>query len=313
VTAPGVTGDDDDRVAAAVRVLRAGGLVAVPTETVYGLGADAANSDAVRRVYAVKGRPADHPLIVHIASAEALPRWAATVPPAAESLAAACWPGPLTVVLHRRPDVDPTVTGGRDTIALRVPAHPLTLAVLEAFRGGIAAPSANRFGHVSPTTAQHVRDDLGEDVDLVLDGGPCTVGVESTIIDLTVSPPSVLRPGGIPLEALEAIVEGPVRGEDTGPRRAPGMLASHYAPRALVELVEDPVEAAARVEALGADGVPAGLLDPGPDPDAYARHLYEWLRRADEDGLEVLVAVPPTATGLGWAVRDRLRKAAGPR
>jgi L-threonylcarbamoyladenylate synthase len=280
---------------------------------VYGLGADAANSDAVRRVYAVKGRPADHPLIVHIASAEALPRWAATVPPAAESLAAACWPGPLTVVLHRRPDVDPTVTGGRDTIALRVPAHALTLAVLAAFGGGIAAPSANRFGHVSPTTAQHVRDDLGDDVDLVLEGGPCTVGVESTIIDLTVSPPSVLRPGGIPLEALEAIVEGPVRGEDTGPRRAPGMLASHYAPRARVELVEDPVEAAARVEALGADGVPAGLLDPGPDPDAYARHLYEWLRRADEDGLEVLVAVPPTATGLGWAVRDRLRKAAGPR
>jgi L-threonylcarbamoyladenylate synthase len=313
VTAPGVTGDDDDRVAAAVRVLRAGGLVAVPTETVYGLGADAANPDAVRRVYAVKGRPADHPLIVHIASAEALPRWAATVPPAAESLAAACWPGPLTVVLHRRPDVDPTVTGGRDTIALRVPAHALTLAVLAAFGGGIAAPSANRFGHVSPTTAQHVRDDLGDDVDLVLEGGPCTVGVESTIIDLTVSPPSVLRPGGIPLEALEAIVEGPVRGEDTGPRRAPGMLASHYAPRARVELVEDPVEAAARVEALGADGVPAGLLDPGPDPDAYARHLYEWLRRADEDGLEVLVAVPPTATGLGWAVRDRLRKAAGPR
>jgi L-threonylcarbamoyladenylate synthase len=205
------------------------------------------------------------------------------------------------------------VTGGRDTIALRVPAHALTLAVLAAFGGGIAAPSANRFGHVSPTTAQHVRDDLGDDVDLVLEGGPCTVGVESTIIDLTVSPPSVLRPGGIPLEALEAIVEGPVRGEDAGPRRAPGMLASHYAPRARVELVEDPVEAAARVEALGADGVPAGLLDPGPDPDAYARHLYEWLRRADEDGLEVLVAVPPTATGLGWAVRDRLRKAAGPR
>jgi L-threonylcarbamoyladenylate synthase len=312
VTRPGATGDDD-RVADAVRVLRAGGLVAVPTETVYGLGADAANPDAVRRVYAVKGRPPDHPLIVHVASAESLPRWAATVPAAAESLATACWPGPLTIVLHRRADVDPTVTGGRDTIALRVPAHPLTLAVLDAFGGGIAAPSANRFGHVSPTTAHHVRDDLGDDVDLVLDGGPCAVGVESTIVDLTVSPPSVLRPGGIPLEALEAIVDGPVRGEDTGPRRAPGMLASHYAPRARVELVDDPVEAAARVDALRADGVRAGLLDPGPDPDAYARHLYEWLRRADEDGLEVLVAVPPAASGLGWAVRDRLRKAAGPR
>ena len=312
MSGPGATGDDD-RVADAVRVLRAGGLVAVPTETVYGLGADAANPDAVRRVYAVKGRPPDHPLIVHVASAECLPRWAATVPAAAQSLGAACWPGPLTIVLHRRADIDPTVTGGRETIALRVPAHPLTLAVLAAFEGGIAAPSANRFGHVSPTTAQHVRDDLGDDVDVVLDGGPCTVGVESTIVDLTVSPPSVLRPGGIPLEALEAIVDGPVRGEDTGPRRAPGMLASHYAPRARVELVDDPVEAAGRVEALRADGVRAGLLDPGPDPDAYARHLYEWLRRADEDGLEVLVAVPPTATGLGWAVKDRLRKAAGPR
>ncbi len=226
-------------MAEAVRVLRDGGLVAVPTETVYGLGADAANPEAVRRVYAVKGRPLDHPLIVHVASGTALARWATAVPPAADALAAACWPGPLTVVLHRRPDVDPTVAGGRDTIALRVPAHPLTLAVLEAFGGGIAAPSANRFGHVSPTTADHVRADLGDDVDLVLDGGPCTIGVESTIVDLTVEPPSVLRPGGIPLEALAAIVDGPVRGEDTGPRRAPGMLASHYAPRARVELIED--------------------------------------------------------------------------
>jgi L-threonylcarbamoyladenylate synthase len=312
VTGPGASGDED-RVADAVRVLRAGGLVAVPTETVYGLGADASNPDAVRRVYAVKARPPDHPLIVHIAAAGALPRWAAAVPAAAESLAEACWPGPLTVVLQRRPDVDTTVTGGRDTIALRVPAHPLTLAVLDAFDGGIAAPSANRFGHVSPTTAQHVRDDLGDDVDLVLDGGSCTVGVESTIVDLTVSPPSVLRPGGIPLETLEAIINGPVQGEDRGPRRAPGMLASHYAPRATVELVDDPVEATARVESLRAGGVRAGLLDPGPDADAYARHLYEWLRGADEDGLDVLVAVPPAATGLGWAVRDRLRKAAGPR
>ena len=206
------------------------------------------------------------------------------------------------------------MAGGRDTIALRVPAHPLTLAVLEAFGGGIAAPSANRFGHVSPTTAQHVRDDLGDDVDLVLDGGPCTVGVESTIVDLTVEPPSVLRPGGIPLAALEAIVDGPVQGEDTGPRRAPGMLASHYAPHARVEAGRGPGRGRRPgPRALRADGVRAGVLDPGPDPDAYARHLYEWLRRADDDGLEVLVVVPPAATGLGWAVRDRLRKAAGPR
>ncbi len=217
-------------------------------------------------------------------------------------------------MLHRRPDVDPTVAGGRDTIALRVPAHPLTLAVLDAFGGGIAAPSANRFGHVSPTTAQHVRDDLGDDVDLVLDGGPCTVGVESTIVDLTVEPPSVLRPGGIPLAALEAIVDGPVRGEDTGPAAGAGHAAPPTTrPARGWNWSRTTAAAEARAETLRADGVRAGVLDPGPDPDAYARHLYEWLRRADDDGLEVLIVVPPAATGLGWAVRDRLRKAAGPR
>ena len=234
-------------------VLRAGGLVAFPTETVYGLGADASNPEAVRAVYRVKGRPADHPLIVHVASAGAVPRWAASVPPAAAALAEACWPGPLTLLLARRPDVDATVAGGRDTIGLRVPAHPLALALLEAFDGGIAAPSANHFGRVSPTTAAHVRADLGNEVDLILDGGPCTIGVESTIVDVTVDPPALLRPGGVPLEALEAIVGGPVLTEDGGVSRAPGMLASHYAPLARVEVVEDAV-----------GGPPAGRGAPGP-------------------------------------------------
>ena len=205
-------------------MLRAGGLVAFPTETVYGLGADASNPEAVRAVYRVKGRPADHPLIVHVASAAAVPRWAAAVPPAAAALAEACWPGPLTLLLPRRADVDATVAGGRDTIGLRVPAHPLALQLLEAFDGGIAAPSANHFGRVSPTTAAHVRADLGDEVDLILDGGPCTIGVESTIVDVTVEPPALLRPGGIPLEALEAIVGGPVhtdaRRREPGPRDA---------------------------------------------------------------------------------------------
>jgi L-threonylcarbamoyladenylate synthase len=300
-------------VAAAVAVLRAGGLVAFPTETVYGLGADAANPDAVRRVYRVKGRPAGHPLIVHVGSAAALPDWAAAVPPAAEALAAACWPGPLTLLLPRRPDVDATVAGGRDSIGLRVPAHPLALELLHAFGGGVAAPSANRFGRVSPTTAAHVRADLGDDVDLVLDGGPCTVGVESTIVDLTIDPPAVLRPGGIPVEALEAIIGQPVRTEDGGVSRAPGMLDSHYAPTAHVELVEDGEAARRRVDELRAGGVIVQLLDPGPDVDHYARHLYEWLRDADRAGVEMLVVVPPPAVGLGWAVRDRLRKAAAPR
>jgi len=300
-------------VAAAVAVLRAGGLVAFPTETVYGLGADAANPDAVRRVYRVKGRPAGHPLIVHVGSAAALPDWAADVPPAAEALAMACWPGPLTLLLRRRPDVDATVVGGRGTIGLRVPDHPLALELLHAFGGGVAAPSANRFGRVSPTTAAHVRADLGDDVDLVLDGGPCTVGVESTIVDVTVDPPAVLRPGGIPVEALEAIIGGPVRTEARGVSRAPGMLDSHYAPTARVELVEDGDAGRRRVDELRADGVVARLLDPGPDADHYARHLYEWLRDADRSGVEALVVVPPPAVGVGWAVRDRLRKAAAPR
>jgi L-threonylcarbamoyladenylate synthase len=300
-------------VAAAVAVLRAGGLVAFPTETVYGLGADASNPEAVRAVYRVKGRPADHPLIVHVASAGAVPRWAVEVPPAAAALAEACWPGPLTLLLVRRPDVDATVAGARDTIGLRVPAHPLALALLEAFDGGIAAPSANHFGRVSPTTAAHVRADLGNEVDLILDGGPCTIGVESTIVDVTVDPPVLLRPGGVPLEALEAIVSAPLRTEDGGASRAPGMLASHYAPLARVEVIEDGSEARGRVEELRAHGDRAELLDPGPDPDHYARHLYEWLRDADEAGVTTLVAVPPPALGLGWAVRDRLRKAAAPR
>jgi L-threonylcarbamoyladenylate synthase len=300
-------------VAAAVAVLRAGGLVAFPTETVYGLGADASNPEAVRAVYRVKGRPADHPLIVHVASAAAVPRWAAAVPPAAAALAEACWPGPLTLLLPRRADVDATVTGGRDTIGLRVPAHPLALRLLETFDGGIAAPSANHFGRVSPTTAAHVRADLGDEVDLILDGGPCTIGVESTIVDVTVEPPVVLRPGGIPLGALEAIIGGPVHTEDGGVSRAPGMLTSHYAPVARVEVVEDAAVARRRVEQLRALGERADLLDPGPDPDHYARHLYSWLRAADDSGVTTLVVVPPQAVGLGWAVRDRLRKAAAPR
>jgi L-threonylcarbamoyladenylate synthase len=300
-------------IAHAVEVLRAGGLVAFPTETVYGLGADAANPAAVRRLYAVKGRPPDHPLIVHIASAAGLEQWADDNPSAARALAAACWPGPLTLLLRRRPEVDSTVTGGRDTIGLRVPAHPLALELLRAFEGGVAAPSANRFGAVSPTTADHVRADLGDEVDLILDGGPCTVGVESTIVDLTVEPPTVLRPGAVPAEALALIIGRPVAAQDHGPSRAPGMLASHYAPRAAVELEDDALAAAARVAALRSGGRLAELLDPGPDAEHFARHLYGWLRAADAAGVEVLVVVPPPAEGLGWAVRDRLRKAAAPR
>ncbi|HEX8536244.1 MAG TPA: L-threonylcarbamoyladenylate synthase, partial [Cystobacter sp.] len=223
----------------------------MPTETVYGLAANAEDELAVRRVFAIKGRPATHPLIVHVADAQALSSWARLVPEHAWRLAEAFWPGPLTLVLPRSPRATDAVTGGQDTVALRVPHHPLARAVLEALGGGVAAPSANRFGRVSPTTAEHVRADLGADVDLVLDGGPCTVGVESTIVDLSQEEPAVLRPGGLAVEELSRVLGRPVPVRVSSTVRVSGSLASHYAPRAGVVLAE-PAEAAARVESLRA-------------------------------------------------------------
>lgn len=302
-----------DRLERAVEVLRAGGLVAFPTETVYGLGADASNEVAVRRVFAVKGRPADHPLIVHLGDAARLDEWADHVPATARTLAGALWPGPLTLLVARSERVTDAVTGGRPTVGLRVPDHPLALALLRAFGGGVAAPSANRFGQVSPTTADHVRADLGDDVDVVLDGGPCPVGVESTIVDCTVDPPMVLRHGGVPAERLDALLGRPVARVAGGPSRAPGMLASHYAPRCAIELEPDADSAVLRAAALRAEGRAADVLDPGVDAETYARHLYAWLREADARSLDVLVVVPPPDHGVGAAVNDRLRKAAAPR
>ena len=192
-------------IARAAEVVRRGGLVAFPTETVYGLGADARDPRAVARIFAVKGRPSDHPLIVHVGSADAMEEWALDVPVLAHTFAARFWPGPLTLVLRRAADVLDEVTGGQHTVGLRVPSHPVALALIRASGCALAAPSANRFGRVSPTTAAHVRDDLGDDVDLILDGGPCEVGVESTIVDLSGREPAILRPGGVPREALEAV------------------------------------------------------------------------------------------------------------
>jgi L-threonylcarbamoyladenylate synthase len=295
----------------AVERLRAGGLVAFPTETVYGLGADASRTDAVERLFVVKGRPRSHPVIVHLADAGAADAWAATVPAPARRLAAAHWPGPLTLLVERSARVPDAVTGGRSTVGLRVPSHPLALRLLRAFDGGLAAPSANRFGKVSPTTAAHVRADLGADVDLVLDGGPCTVGVESTIVDCTTDPVRLLRHGAITIEELAAsaaVVDG-----TSGPSVAPGMLESHYAPAAAVELVPDAAAAAERAATLRAAGRAVDVLNPGPDAAAYARHLYEWLREADARRLDVLVVVPPPDSGIGAAVNERLRKAAAER
>lgn len=297
-----------DDVAVALDAIRSGGVVAIPTETVYGLAADASDEAAVRRVFAAKGRPADHPLIVHLADGGQLGEWASDVPPSASVLAAACWPGPLTVLVPRAAHVLDVVTGGRPTVGIRVPAHPLTTELLEAFGGGLAAPSANRFGHVSPTTAAHVLDDLGDVIDVVLDGGPCPIGVESTIVDCTVDPPQVLRPGGIPTEQVDRLLEGRLAAA-SGPSRAAGMMASHYAPRARVVLVESAQAARAIVERTSG----AHLLDRTGDPVAYARSLYADLRRADEDGISVVVAVLPPPSGLGHAIRDRLAKAAAGR
>jgi L-threonylcarbamoyladenylate synthase len=293
-------------VAAAVDVLRAGGLVAIPTETVYGLGADAANDDALRRVYRVKGRPADHPLIVHVGPAVALEPWA-LLSPLARRLADAFWPGPLTLIVPRGPLVSDLATGGRATVGVRVPAHPIAIELLDAFGAGVAAPSANRFGRVSPTTADHVRADLGSDVDLVLDGGPCTVGIESTIVDCTGDRLSVLRPGGIDIEAITAVV-GPVSGP-SGPSRAAGMLPSHYAPRATVEVVERRADAERRAEELRAKGERVAVEVLAADA-ASARRLYAALRAHDEATIDVVVVVLPPDQGLGHALRDRLQKAA---
>jgi L-threonylcarbamoyladenylate synthase len=304
----------DDAILHAAEVLRAGGLVAFPTETVYGLGADAADPDALRRLFAVKGRPADHPVIVHVARAAQLEDLARDVPEVAHALAAACWPGPLTLVVRRRADrVAAEATAGLDTVGIRVPDHPVARRLLEAFGGGVAAPSANRFGRVSPTTAQHVRDDLGGDVDVVLDGGPCTVGVESTIVDVTGAEPVVLRVGGIGEERLAHLVGKPLARRTGGEIAAPGTRASHYAPDARVELVRGD-ELDARAGCLQADGLAVGVLDAPADVGEYARVLYQRLRELDGRGVDVILAVPPAdAGGLGAAVTDRLRRAAAAR
>lgn len=289
----------------ALEVLGNGGLVALPTETVYGLAADASNEAAVRRIFATKGRPADHPLIVHVATADQLPEWAGDVPSAAAVLAETCWPGPLTLLVPKAAHVLSVVTGGRDTVGIRVPAHPMATELLARFGGGLAAPSANRFGKVSPTTAAHVAADLGDAVDYILDGGPCPVGVESTIVDCSVTPPQILRPGAITAEQVSALLDGELA-PAAGPSRAAGMMASHYAPLAQVVLV-DSREAAQSVVA----GDPAAwLLDRTDDLVLYARHLYDDLRAADVRGVRTVVAVLPPPSGLGHAIRDRLTKAA---
>ena len=297
--------------------LRAGDLVAFPTETVYGLGADASNSKAVARIYSVKGRPNDHPLIVHIASMERMGDWASDVPEYAIALARSFWPGPMTLILNRSELAGDYITGGQDSVGVRVPDHVVALALLEAFERsggkGVAAPSANRFGHVSPTTATAVIEELEEYLskdDLVLDGGACAVGVESTIIDCTRGAPSVLRPGAISVAMIEKCTGLRTAQSDKG-MRVSGALENHYAPIARVLLSETPQPgqgfiAHARIK------TPAGvvrLASPNND-DEFAQILYSALREADAQGLSEIVVFQPHGIGIGVAIRDRLMRAA---
>jgi L-threonylcarbamoyladenylate synthase len=310
----------------AVRLLLAGELVALPTETVYGLGADAANPEAVAKIFRAKGRPADHPLIVHLPGDEHLERWARDVPELAWELAEQFWPGPLTLILKKQAWVPDAVTGGQDTVGLRVPAHPLALEVLAGFHaaggsGGIAAPSANRFGRISPTSAQHVRDDLGDAVSLILDGGPCEVGIESTIVDLSRGEPVILRPGMIGPEALGVVLgHGPARDAAPAPRVS-GALDAHYAPRTPLLLVDAAglacaIEGAAgrRVAVLSRhrpDGVPPTRWIAAPGSAlSFGHDLYANLRRLDAMGAELLLVERPPAESAWAAIHDRLGRAA---
>lgn len=317
-----------DQIEKAAGVLRAGGLVAVPTETVYGLAANAEDPAALARIFQVKGRPPSHPLIVHLAGAAQLDAWVAHVPRAARVLAERFWPGPLTLVLGRGRRVPLEATGGLETVAVRVPDHPVTLALLTAFGGGIAAPSANRFGSVSPTTAEHVRAELGDAVDVILDGGPCRVGVESTIVDVTGQSPSILRPGGVTREELSAALGVELAVPSSSPVRVPGQHPSHYAPRARVVLVEPELLAAEAQRAqeaghqvgvllpsaLATDSVKAHAVIEAPaSMPAYARGLYGYLREFDQRECDLILACLPAREGLGLAIANRLRRAAGPR
>jgi len=292
-------------------VLREGGVVAFPTETVYGLGADAENEKAVRRVFEIKGRPIGHPVIVHLADASQIELWARDVPDVAYALAERFWPGPLTLVLARTKRASDLVTGAQDTVALRAPSHPLAQEILRGFGGGVVAPSANRFGSVSATRAEHVVADLGDAVDLVVDGGPATIGIESTIVDLAHGAPAILRPGGVTSEELSDALGAHVA-EGTSTVRVPGSLPSHYAPRARVELVENMTVGEGLAKTLREQGLRVSLIGSN-EVNAFARDLYENLRAADREGADAIVVVLPANAGLGIALRDRLRRAASPK
>lgn len=301
---------DASTMSLAVQILATGGLVAIPTETVYGLGAAINNEIAIAKIFAVKGRPHNHPLIVHIANIDELQTIAVNIHHDAIKLAHACWPGPLTLLLQRSENVSMSVTGGRDTVAVRIPDNSFTQQLIINLGSPIAAPSANRFGKVSPTTAQHVCDDLQNDVELIVDDGASIIGVESTIVDFSVTPPQLLRPGGIPIEDIEQILGYTIRYAD-GVSRASGMLQNHYQPSCTVLLVHTDSEAQQLKVSLASQYDRVRILNRCNNLPMYATLLYSDLRQADSDQIQALIAVLPENKGLGAAIRDRLTKAAG--
>lgn len=324
------------QIETAAAILRKGGVVAMPTETVYGLAADASNPEAVKRIFEIKGRPADHPLIVHLADKSQLGHWTREIPEAARILAEHFWPGPLTLILPRSQHVSDIITGGQDTVGLRVPNHPVALELLRAMgpHGGLAAPSANRYGRISPTTAQHVRDELGDSVDLILDGGPCQVGLESTIVSCVGDSVTVLRPGGIPVSAIEAVLQHKVEVEDssTAKIRVSGSVLSHYAPITPLELLPSELlwKRACELEAQGlrvatlewsaADAIlfqntvhssHTGIqrTTMPANAAAYGQLLYAILRQLDAAQFDRLLAETPPQKVEWLAVADRLKRA----
>jgi L-threonylcarbamoyladenylate synthase len=303
-------------IAAAAQALKDGNLVAFPTETVYGLGADATNPEAVAKIYSTKGRPANHPLIVHVSSLEKALEWASYQPEYLSKLASAFWPGPMTLILKRSPLAGDFVTGSQDTVGVRIPNHPVALELLSAFEAlggkGVAAPSANRFGKVSPTTAEAVERELGEYLgvhDLILSGGQCEVGIESTIIDCTSDQPAILRLGAVTAEQVEEVTSLKLKG-DAGEIRVSGSLKSHYAPNARLVLNQDPLSGDGLI-ALASIATPDGVtrLAAPKDSGEFARELYAALRKADDLGLSRIVAITPEGDGLAEAIVDRLARA----
>lgn len=330
---------DPDLIRQAADMINAGGLVAFPTETVYGLGANALNKDAVEKIFVAKGRPSNDPLIVHVASFDEVRLVASQVPEIVHALAKAFWPGPLTLVLPKQPTIPDAVTSGLNTVAVRIPSHPVALALLRECGVPVAAPSANRFGHTSPTTAAHVLDDLDGRIDLILDGGPSAVGVESTVLDVSQTPPMILRPGGISREALEKIL-GPIavrnnlKADDESPQVSPGLLGKHYTPKAELILCEGGRHSALEkllllAEQAQAQGRSVGLLlaeedlptfatlmcrtfalGSSDDLETIARNLYAGMRSLDDRGAQVILTRDFGQDGLGLAIRDRLSRAA---